>query len=103
MATLSSNENTQITITKETDSICHPCPHRVEKLCHSQEKVSALDQAHAEALGLAAIKTLTWQEAKQRIKEKMTLAQFHQTCASCEWKQYGICENVLSEFLSEEK
>lgn len=102
MATLSAYENTKITITLNSDNICHPCPHRRDMLCQSQEKIAVLDQAHAQALDLKEHQTITWEEAKQLIKEKMTLNRFHQICSSCQWKRYGICENVLSEFLDKE-
>lgn len=87
-----------ITIINHTDSICEPCPHRSGKACASQEKITSLDQAHAKALALES-GMITWGEAKKAIKEKINLAKFHEICADCEWKKFGICENVLTQFL----
>ncbi|MBY0545450.1 MAG: DUF1284 domain-containing protein [Gammaproteobacteria bacterium] len=88
-----------ITVTPHTDSICSACPSKVDLLCKTQEKIDLLDKAHAAALALNAGETLTWTEAKQRIKERMTLEQFHKICEPCSWKAYGLCEVVLTEFL----
>lgn len=92
-------EETAIRVVNETDAICAPCPHRLGKTCVTQEKITVLDQAHASALELAPNETLTWGNAKQRIKDNITLASFHAICASCDWKPYGLCENALSAFL----
>ena len=88
-----------IQVTEHTDSICAPCPHKRELKCASQEKIAALDKNHAEVLELESEEVLTWQEAKQRIKQHMTLEKFHKICAPCSWKEYGICEKILTEFL----
>lgn len=84
-----------IQIVKHTDSICEPCPHRVEKSCTSQEKITKLDNAHAHALQIEDINTITWGDAKKRIKENISLSTFHNICNGCEWKAFGICEGVL--------
>lgn len=101
MAILNSEhgDNTPICIVGETDSICDPCPNRTEKTCSSQEKITTLDQAHATALAIKPGETMTWGDAKKRIKDKISIETFHNTCASCSWKELGICENVLTEFL----
>lgn len=92
-------DDTPIQVTEYTDSICAPCPHKRELKCASQIKIEILDKNHAEALPLKINETLTWREAKQRIKNNMTLEKFHQICATCSWKEYGLCEKVLTEFL----
>jgi hypothetical protein len=88
-----------IQIVPHTDSICDPCPNRIENTCTTEKKITALDNAHAAALDFMPGETITWGEAKKRIADKMTLEKFHQICASCNWKVYGICEGVLSQFL----
>lgn len=88
---------TNITIVNHTDSICDPCPNRIGKMCTTEEKISILDQAHAKALDIKVGDTITWSSAKNRITEKMTLPKFHEICATCRWKELGICESVLKE------
>lgn len=90
-----SGDATQIQVTNHTDSICSPCPHRTDKTCTSQKKIDRLDDAHAKALAIQTDDVLTWSEAKSRIAEKISLDIFHQICAGCEWKKYGMCEEVL--------
>lgn len=91
---------TPINIVRETDSICAPCPHRQAALCASEANVQTLDRKHAAALKLSGTETLTWDEAKQRIKENISLNVFHETCSGCDWKASGICEQALTKFLS---
>ena len=88
-----------ITVVSKTDSICDPCPNRIDELCTTQDKITRLDDAHAAALDLEMGESLTWDEAKKRIKNKMTLDVFHRICEPCGWKKFGFCEDVLTEFL----
>jgi uncharacterized protein len=89
-----------IQVTSHTDSICAPCPHRSGLTCANEAKINRLDQAHAAALQVEAETVLTWQEAKDRIKKYINLETFHRICLDCEWKSLGICERVLTDFLS---
>lgn len=88
---------TTIEVVAETDSICSPCPSRRGTLCTQQAKISNLDQAHAKILNLSPGDKITWEQAKNRIADSMTLEKFHAACAPCEWKKLGICENVLTD------
>lgn len=92
-------DKTQIQVVNYTDSICQPCPNRIDTTCITEEKINRLDHAHSAALNITANDKLTWDEAKKRIST-LTIDQFHQICATCEWKKYGICEQVLTEFLN---
>jgi uncharacterized protein len=90
---------TQIEVVAHTDSICSPCPHRSGLLCETEGKITTLDQAHAKALQINPGDTLSWGEAKEMIKQRMTLDIFHEVCKTCSWKALGICEGVLKDFL----
>lgn len=88
--------STPINVTFGLDSICRACPHQTdEDTCQQQAFIEQLDQAHLKALNLKAGQSLTWAEAKARIKARITIEYFHQICAGCEWKAYGICETAL--------
>lgn len=93
-------DNTVITVTEHTDSICAPCPHKLGLQCESQTKITLLDTAHHAILQLPP--KITWGEAKQKIKANMTLEKFHSACAPCQWKQYGMCEETLKKLHSGE-
>lgn len=84
-----------ISITPYTDTICAPCPHRQDKSCDKQSLISTLDQAHASALDLTTA-SITWTEAKLRIKERITVDVFHNICEGCNWKSLGVCEAALN-------
>lgn len=88
-------DQTEITVTSHTDSICQPCPHRRDQLCTTQAKIEKLDNAHAQVLEIIPGDSLTWGGAKKRIAAHVTLEKFHQMCAPCEWKKMGICEAAL--------
>lgn len=91
-----SGDDAEITVIEEaTDSICHPCPNRRENLCETETKIRTLDSAHAEILEIKSGDVLTWGEAKNRIRTKMTLEKFHTACAPCSWKRAGLCERAL--------
>jgi uncharacterized protein len=102
MAILNSahGNNTPIQIVSYTDSICDPCPHRAGTACATEKKIASLDKAHAAALHMKPGETITWNDAKNNIAEKMSLETFHHICASCDWKKYGICEAALKTFLA---
>jgi len=101
MHTLNQDETTEINIVQHTDSICAPCPHRINLLCDTQEKIEQLDQAHAETLNIKTNTTISWENAKAQIKKNLTLEKFHKICEPCGWKESGMCEKVLREFLSD--
>jgi len=96
-------EKTIIQVVQGADAICSPCPHRKGQLCHYQAKIQHLDQAHSQALGIKPGDQLTWEEAKQKIASKVTVATFHQICAQCAWKALGVCESSLKELHAQQR
>jgi hypothetical protein len=99
--TLTLNENTSIQVVSQKDTICGPCPHLRQAGCDKEKKIQELDKHHLQILGIKVSQTLTWHEAKERIKEHMTLRAFHQACRSCSWKSLGLCEQALRELRGE--
>lgn len=89
-------DETLITVVESTDDICDPCPHRRETLCEKQEIIASLDARHKEALGFAPGDTLSWGDAKEKLK-RLSLEDFHRICAGCSWKAWGVCEKALLE------
>ncbi len=92
-------DSTSINIVKNTDSICAPCPHRQDQLCQTEDKIQVLDSAHTAVLQWETETSISWGNAKQRIATELTFEKFHAMCSTCSWKQYGMCESVLTEFL----
>ncbi len=93
---LNQESQTPIHVVNRTDSICNACPQKQDALCTTEAKVQQLDNAHAEALGIAAGDILNWKQAKERIAQRIDLKTFHKICATCSWKELGICETVVT-------
>lgn len=101
VAELDGEEATPITVVEESDQICQPCPHRRASTCEQEVKIQALDRGHAKVMAWKVGETLTWKEAKDRMRQHLSLDQFHEICAPCAWKPYGICEKIIRDFLKE--
>jgi hypothetical protein len=89
------DESILIEVVENTDSICSPCPHRQNLSCEFQQKIETLDAAHKATLKIEYGDVLSWQKAKEKIQQHMTLSQFHQVCEPCQWKKLGVCEEAL--------
>lgn len=88
---------TDILITPAADAICAPCPHRQGWLCEKQAQIDALDTRHGRALGVAPGDTLTWSEAKHRIRANVAPGDLATLCLGCRWLELGLCEAALSD------
>ncbi|PRY91269.1 DUF1284 domain-containing protein [Donghicola tyrosinivorans] len=93
-------DTTLITVRLTADSICTPCPKRRGEGCTAGDKITALDQRHARAIGLTGGETLTWSEAKSRIKANVRPADLNTLCAGCQWLDLGLCHSALEELHS---
>ena len=89
------DEKLSIQVVVHEDSICKACPHQRIEGCSMEEKIQGLDARHAKILRLKQGDVLNWAEAKQRLKDHMTLDNFHQACSGCEWQPLGVCEAAL--------
>lgn len=101
VAKLNSDENTMIEVAEYMDDICAPCPNKLDNtICKIQNKIVRLDKNHAEILDIKPGDRMSWGEAKQRIKEKMSVEKFDNACSGCQWKPYGLCEMSLKELIN---
>lgn len=96
-----SGDEVVLEVTLFSDSICEPCPNRRGARCDTHSKITALDEAHAELLGLKHGDRITWAEAKTRLRERMTVEAHHSACAPCGWKSLGVCEKALLQLKTE--
>jgi len=96
-------ENTLITVTRQADIICGPCPHRRGQGCASQEQINKLDTRHAERLNLVDGETLSWGEAKERISLKVKKGDLSSLCKGCQWLELGLCEDALSSLIDSKR
>ncbi|MEP3347614.1 MAG: DUF1284 domain-containing protein [Litoreibacter sp.] len=91
-----SGEDKKLKITFQADDICAPCPKRRGTGCSEQAKIDTLDAAHAKALGLSEGDVITWGEALERIKSRITPPDLHRICKDCAWLEYGMCEAAVA-------
>ncbi len=94
---LQENEELSIEVVPARDSICGACPHQGETECDREEKIQGLDQRHSQILGIKPGDRLSWRRGKDLLKQHMTVEAFHQACAGCSWKPWGICEKALKD------
>ena len=98
---LSQNPKNKIKVTYRLDDICKPCPNHEGSLCQSEKKINELDKRHSFILGLYESQIVTWEEAKERIAQRMTLDKFKEACLGCPWQKFGVCEEALHKNLHE--
>lgn len=97
------DETTQMIVVEGVgDAICVACPHlKSDATCEKEEKINRLDERHKAALRLKSGETLTWQEAKERIRSFISPETFRKICKGCPWQSLGLCENALKALLRE--
>ena len=88
-------EECLIEVVAGTDSICEPCPHRNGKKCRDEPRILYLDAAHANVIGVKVGEQISWNEAKKRLGQRMTIEKFNEACRYCGWKALGVCETAL--------
>lgn len=91
----------EIEVVGAADDICAPCPKRIGTLCTAQSKIAKLDAAHADALGVGPGETLTWGEAQERIKARITPNKLNTICADCSWLKHGMCTSAVARLIAE--
>lgn len=96
------DESTLIEVAQYMDDVCTVCPNRIDDVvCKTQDKIVGLDKRHSKVLDLKPGEVLSWKQAKDKIKEKMTVEKFHYACQGCNWKVYGVCQESLENLQSE--
>lgn len=99
IAQLNEDPGTLIQVVCKTDSICQACPRREDALCEHQDSIERIDDGYQQILGLQENQVLSWDQAKEKVKDLVTLDQFHFICQKCEWKRFGVCEGALKRLL----
>jgi len=85
-----------IEVTVQADDICAHCPKRRGFGCTSQSKIDALDTAHAAALGLTDGEQITWGDALERIKTRVSPDDLNRICKGCSWLEHGMCKAAVA-------
>lgn len=97
---LNENEDTMIEVAEYMDDICGPCPNKLDDvLCKTQEKITELDAKHSAILKLIPGEIMSWRQAKERIRQYMSVEKFLDSCSACSWQKYGVCQKALESVL----
>lgn len=84
---LGENPDHPVQIILHRDVLCEACPHDVDNICESEEKVRRMDAAVAEACGLRSGQWISWRELCALVREKMlSEGPLPPACADCEWR-----------------
>ena len=90
---LKEEPESQIIITQGCDDLCEMCPHNINNVCTSLEKVSIMDSAVLDICYLAYGKSVSWAELAGRGRERVFgTDEFNHICACCQW--FELCQNT---------
>lgn len=93
------NDDAAITIIDGNDDICAKCPEKTGMICEHEQKVMAIDQAYLNLLKLKPGQTIAKQELLHRIKQYLTINDFHKICENCSWYDANLCAPVILDLL----
>ncbi|OEY86706.1 hypothetical protein BIY23_02500 [Wolbachia pipientis] len=93
----------KIEVVKGLDQICSACPKIQHNRCVKQDTVLELDKKHMQILEIEIGQVLTWNEAVEKIRRKMSLSKFEYACQGCSCKPHGMCKNALLKLIEEKE
>lgn len=98
---LEDNPETLVEVSDLNGDICSACPNQITSHHCSNSTFGKLDKKHKEVLELTTGQVLSWAEAKQRIKDKMSIGDFHYACEGCHRREQGNCQRALEKLIRE--
>ena len=89
------NPSQKIMLHSETDLLCGACPHNLDGICETAQKVARYDKKCLELCGLHDGQTLSWQEFEQIVFTKIWQPErLCEICADCGWSD--ICLKITA-------
>ena len=93
---LKMNPGGKIVLHSGMDLLCRSCPHSINEICETEQKVARYDQKCLAFSGLHDGQILSWREFQQRVVEKIILPGLHTgICADCCW--ISVCQHCIVE------
>lgn len=84
---------TDITITKGCDALCEVCPHNVDGVCSSLDKVSLMDSGVLSTCNLAYGEKVPWTDLARKGREQIfETDEFNHICGGCQW--FELCSSM---------
>jgi len=89
-----------IKIIEGCDDICAKCPDNIDGTCEREQKVAAIDKAYLNLLQLETGQTITSQELLDKIKQQLTMNDFHKICKDCSWYDCNLCAPIIDKIVT---
>ena len=90
---LRNSSGNRITITQGCDDLCEKCPHNLDGVCASLDKVALMDSMVLDICGLSYGDKILWTESARKARERIFKTdQFEGICGSCQW--FELCKNT---------
>ena len=95
------NPDLKIKIVNKADILCAACPHRKDNQCYKdkdskqEDEIRELDAFVISKLDLTVNNIYSLTELNQRIKDKFSIKDLTDFCASCQWQEYDFCSQGL--------
>lgn len=83
---LNHEKDIRIRLVCRTDCLCSSCPHNVNSICNSGQKVLNYDKTCLHICGLSENDEITWNEFKNKVNETIIKQdKLSEVCINCSW------------------
>ncbi|WP_408956467.1 DUF1284 domain-containing protein [Natroniella sp. ANB-PHB2] len=103
LASFRLNPELKLKIVRKPDILCAACPNKKEKGCFKDQdsekeaEIKKLDQFVIDKLGVIEDGIYLLTDLEQRIAKLLTERDLEEFCGSCQWSEYGYCQQGLQE------
>lgn len=88
---LEESDDQRIKLVCHTDAICSRCPHNVNDICHSGQKVLNYDMSCLKICGVQENQEISWRDFKSKVKELILIKdKLNNICTNCSWIEICI-------------
>ena len=92
------NNESNVMLTKCSDTLCSKCPNRLSDKCKDEEKIQFFDNNALKECGLSEGQIINWVKARDIAKDQILKKGIIQdVCAGCGWS--SICYKKAGEII----
>ncbi len=84
--------DTGIVLVRGCDDVCGGCPNSIDGQCTSLGKVSGMDEAALELMGLEYGQRLPWRSLAELARPVLLTERCLRVCGNCQW--LDLCKNT---------
>lgn len=90
---LTADPDTTVQLTAGRDDVCAACPHMLDDICDSEEKVDRMDRGVLAACDRSFGQIDSWRALARAAREQVLETEgFRQVCGDCQWIE--LCRNT---------